>query len=215
MNNNLKKRTLTSITLLSLLFLIFNYNIFMIYFIILFGVLSLIEFFQITKKIFLNKFYYYLINSFFIIYIFIFCIMFFILSNVSGLKIILFILLIGCVASDIGGFIFGKILKGPKLTNISPKKTISGSVGSILLTILFFCLFFLYLDQSLGYRILITALATSIFCQLGDLIFSFLKRKAGLKDTGKILPGHGGVLDRLDGILLGMPIGFLTLTLLH
>ena len=55
---------------------------------------------------------------------------------------------------------------------------------------------------------------TSISCQLGDLFFSYLKRKAKVKDSGNFLPGHGGVLDRLDGILLGIPFGFLTLTLI-
>ncbi len=215
MNNNLKKRALTSIILLSLLFLIFSYNIFLVYFLILFGVLSIIEFFQITKKIFMRRTYRYLINVFFTFYIYTFCIIFFIISNHSSLRIILFVFLIGCVASDLGGFIFGKLFKGPKLTQISPNKTISGSIGSLLLTLLFFSFIFLNLGQAIGYKILITAFMTSIFCQLGDLIFSFLKRKARLKDTGKILPGHGGVLDRIDGILLGVPMGFLTITLLH
>ena len=215
MKSNLKKRVLTSLALLSLVFLIFNYHFFLVYFLIIFGVMSILEFTQLIKKICFNKISIFLINSIFIFYIFVFCIMFFIFYNLSDLKIILFILLIGCIASDIGGFIFGKIFKGPKLTNISPNKTISGSVGSIFLTLLIFSLFFLYLHQSLSYKILITALFTSIFCQLGDLLFSLLKRKAHLKDTGKFLPGHGGILDRLDGILIGVPMGFITLVLLH
>ena len=69
--------------------------------------------------------------------------------------------------------------------------------------------------QIFSYKILVVAVVTSIFCQLGDLFFSFLKRKAKLKDTGKIIPGHGGVLDRLDGILLGIPFGFITIILLN
>ena len=112
------------------------------------------------------------------------------------------------------GFIFGKLFKGPKLTKISPNKTISGAVGSI-----FFCfsvsLITYLLVQKINIEIvLIIGFFISVSCQLGDLFFSFLKRKAKIKDTGNILPGHGGILDRLDGIYLGLPIGYLILILL-
>ena len=211
----LNKRIYTSIILLSLVYLIFNYNMIQIYFLIIFGVFSILEFFQLTKKIFKNQSLYFLINLFFIIYIFIFCLMFFFFSNLLSLKLILFILLIGCVASDIGGFIAGKILKGPKLTKISPNKTYSGAIGSITLTIIIMGFLFSYFFQTLNFKMIILAFITSIFCQIGDLTFSFFKRKAKIKDTGKFLPGHGGVLDRVDGILLGVPFGFLTLALLN
>ena len=90
-----------------------------------------------------------------------------------------------------------------------------GAIGSIILTIITFLLLFYYFLEILNLDTIILALVVSIFCQLGDLLFSFLKRKAKIKDTGNILPGHGGVLDRLDGIYLGVPVGILTLALLH
>ncbi len=109
---NLKQRVFTSLVLLTFVFLIFSFNIFLIYFLIIMGVLSILEFIQIINIIFKNKFRRILINLFFIIYIFIFCILFFLFSNLEGLKLILFILLLSCVSSDIGGYIFGKIFRG-------------------------------------------------------------------------------------------------------
>ena len=214
-SNNLKKRIYTSLVLLAIVFLIFKYSLFLIYFLIILGVLSILEFLKITRNIFNRRFTNYAVNSFFISYISIFCLIFFLFSNINGLKIILFILLFGCIASDVGGFIFGKILGGPKLTKISPNKTYSGAMGSILLSLIIVFLPFFYLVKFPSYKIILIALVTSIFCQLGDLFFSYLKRKARIKDTGSFFPGHGGVLDRLDGILLGVPSGFFILTLLN
>ena len=214
-SNNLKQRAFTSLVLLTFVFLIFSFNIFLIYFLIILGVLSILEFIQIINIIFKNKLWGILINLFFIIYIFIFCILFFLSSNLEGLKLILFILLLSCVASDIGGYIFGKIFKGPKITKISPKKTYAGAAGSFLLTLIIMYLFSFYFIGLQYYKIIFIPFITSLFCQLGDLFFSLLKRKAKLKDTGKILPGHGGVIDRLDGIFLGIPVGFVSLNLLY
>tara|TARA_B100001093_G_C26700568_1_gene958861 strand:- start:72 stop:722 length:651 start_codon:yes stop_codon:yes gene_type:complete len=213
--NNLKKRFLTSFALLLLIFVILSFNIFLVYSLIVFGVLAMLEFYNIAKKIFKNKIYLSISNSFFTIYIFIFCILFFFFSNIIQLKIILFSLLIGCVASDIGGFIFGRIIKGPKLSKISPNKTIAGAFGSLIMTNIIFSCSIFYFTKHFSYTILIIATITSISCQFGDLFFSYLKRKAIIKDTGNILPGHGGVLDRLDGILVGIPLGFITLTLIY
>jgi phosphatidate cytidylyltransferase len=214
-SNNFKQRVYTSLVLLTFVFLIFSFNIFLIYFLIILGVLSILEFIQIINIIFKNKLWGILINLFFIIYIFIFCILFFLSSNLEGLKLILFILLLSCVASDIGGYIFGKIFKGPKITKISPKKTYAGAAGSFLLTLIIMYLFSFYFIGLQYYKIIFISFITSLFCQLGDLFFSLLKRKAKLKDTGKILPGHGGVIDRLDGIFLGIPVGFVSITLLY
>ena len=150
----------------------------------------------------------------FTIFIFLFCTSFFIISNYSNLKIILFLILLLCIASDIGGFIFGKILKGPKLTKISPNKTISGSIGSIIFSIATWGVIY-YFTKNFDLIIVLVAIATSIFCQIGDLLFSILKRKSLLKDTGNFLPGHGGILDRVDGILIGVPMGFLTLIIIN
>ena len=212
---DLKKRIFTSLILLVIVFLIFNFNEIQLYFLIIFTVLAVLEFLQITKKIFKNNTFSILVNLFFIVYVFIFSFMFFFFSNLHSLKVILFIILIGCIASDIGGFIVGKTLKGPKLTKISPNKTYSGALGSLCFTTVLVTLLFFYFLESFNYRMIIIALMTSIFCQIGDLIFSFLKRKAKIKDTGNFLPGHGGILDRIDGILLGVPLGFLTLILLN
>ena len=212
---NFQKRFYTSIVLLSIIFLIFKFNIILVYFLIILGIFSILEFMDVTKRLSINLFLLYFINFIFIFYVFIFCLNFFLFSNLPGLKIILLILLLACVASDIGGFIFGKIFKGPKLTKISPNKTYSGALGSIILSLIIVLFLTYYFVQIIDLKIVIVAIMTSIFCQIGDLIFSFLKRKARLQDTGKILPGHGGILDRLDGILLGVPLGFVTFVLIY
>ncbi len=212
---NLKKRILTSLILFFTIFWIFNSNIILIYSLIVLGVLSILEFIELTKRILLTKVFLILINIFFIFYIFIFTYMFFFFINFPGLKIILFTILTGCIASDIGGYVFGKMLQGPKLTKISPKKTYSGAVGSIFLTVLIMSFLFFNFIHPFNFKIILVAILTSISCQIGDLIFSLLKRKAKMKDTGKILPGHGGILDRLDGILFGVPLGFITLIILN
>jgi phosphatidate cytidylyltransferase len=119
------------------------------------------------------------------------------------------------VASDIGGFIFGKIFKGPKLIKISPNKTISGAIGSLILSCIVLSIIFYLLTAKFYLITLIVALITSLSCQVGDLFFSYLKRKAKIKDTGNFFPGHGGVLDRLDGILLGIPFGISVIIYLY
>ena len=214
-SNNLKKRFYTSLVLLTLVILILNFDFILIYSLIILGVISILEFLNISKKIFKYRFSEIFYNSLFIIYIFIFCFLFFFFSNISGLKIVLFILLFGCIASDIGGFIFGKLLKGPKLTKISPNKTYSGALGSVFFSVLTISTLFFFYLEIFNFKIVLISLITTIFCQIGDLVFSFLKRKAKIKDTGGLLPGHGGVLDRLDGIFLGLPFGFLGLILMN
>ena len=136
-------------------------------------------------------------------------------TGIPKLKIILFIFLFGCIASDIGGFIIGKIFKGPKLTYISPKKTISGSIGSFCFSIIVVNFLIFYFTDTFNINFVLISLFTSLGCQLGDLFFSYLKRKAKIKDTGNILPGHGGVLDRVDGIFFGIPAGFISLVLFY
>ena len=214
-SNNLKNRIATSILLIFLLLLMFSFKFVLVYTLIVLGVLSILEFSQIIKKIFKVKFYQVLFNIFFAIYIFIFCFIFFLFSTFDGVKVLLFILLTGCVASDIGGFVIGKTFKGPRLTKISPNKTYSGFFGAIFLTLIAVSLLFFYFFQFIQPKIFLTAIMTSLSCQTGDLIFSFLKRKAKIKNTGKTLPGHGGILDRLDGILLGIPFGLLIFLLIN
>ena len=212
---DMKKRIKTSLFLFFLTFLIIKYNFILVFSLIVFGVYSLLEFFNISKKIYKKTLYILATNLFFIFYVFCFCLFFFFFSHFSQLLIIIFSLLFSCMASDIGGFIFGKIFKGPKLTSISPNKTISGSIGSFFLSSLIFSLLIFYFTNNYGLFILIIGIVTSLACQSGDLLFSYLKRKAKIKDTGNFLPGHGCILDRLDGIFIGVPIGFITLVLLY
>ena len=197
MSTNFKKRSITSLILLSLIILIMNFNYILLYSLIVLGVLSIIEFLNLMTKIIKIKLFNLMIVSFFFIYIF------------------LFSLLFGCIASDIGGYIFGKLFKGPRLTKISPNKTISGAIGSLFLTYLTITSFLFFYTNDLNYKLLLISIVTSIACQFGDLFFSYLKRKAKLKDTGRVFPGHGGVLDRIDGILIGLPIGYISFILFY
>ena len=210
---NLKKRIYTSLVLFFLIFMILNFNSILLYTLILIGIYSILEFLNIVKKIFINKFYTIITNIFFILYIFLFCFIFYFSSSFPLLKIIIFSTLFTCIGSDIGGFIFVKIFKGPKLTKISPKKTYSGAFGSILFSSFLLPTLIFFYTKVFDIKIIFIGVITSIACQLGDLFISFLKRKAKLKDTGNILPGHGGMLDRVDSLLLGIPIGLLSLIL--
>ena len=174
MSENFKKRLATSLFLVLLIFLILKSNEILILILLILGVLSLIEFFQIIKKIIKKRFKKLIINIIFSIYIFIFCLLFFFFSNLVQLKFLLFTILFGCIGSDIGGYIFGKIIKGPKLTKISPKKTISGAFGSIIFTCLIISSIFFFFTQLFTYKILILGIIISIACQIGDLFFSVL-----------------------------------------
>ena len=216
MTSNFKLRVYTSIILFLILFLMFLNNIILGYFLIVLGVISLLEFYNLNKIIFTNNLYKkFFLNLFTTIYIFSFCSFILILSFLFHLKVLLFVVLITCIASDIGGFTFGKLFKGPKLTKISPNKTISGAIGSIFFSVFFLSLLMNYLIVSFNYLIILVGFLTSLGCQTGDLLVSFLKRKSFAKDTGNLLPGHGGVLDRVDGILLGLPVGFFTLLIIY
>ena len=212
---NLKKRIFTSSLLFLLFFLIYNFNFLLIYSLIVLGVLSLIEFYNAINKIIKSKLYTLFMNITFSIFVSVFCYLFLFFSFNAQLKLIMFIILLGCIFSDIGGYLFGKTFGGPKLTKISPNKTIAGSVGSLLIsaTTVFVSFFIFFGIYSLN--ILFVGLITSLACQMGDLFFSYLKRKAKFKDFGKYLPGHGGVLDRLDGIFFGVPSGLLALAILN
>ncbi|MDC3378139.1 phosphatidate cytidylyltransferase, partial [Candidatus Pelagibacter ubique] len=128
-------------------------------------------------------------------------------SDYSNLKIYLLYSVIVAILSDIGGLVCGKIFKGKKLTKISPNKTISGSIGSFMFSTLLIPFFYKgQIDQTLVNLFIITIII-SLTSQLGDLFISLLKRKAKVKDTSDLLPGHGGVLDRIDGIIFAIPLG--------
>ena len=221
-SKELDKRIFTSLFLLILAFGMYKINIILLCVLIIFGALSIFEFNKVLKILFLKrnrskkkKILHFLVYLFsFIFYIFFTFISVYLLATSDFiLKIFLFYFLIICLLSDIGGFVFGNIFRGPKLTKISPKKTISGAIGSVLLVTIFSFseIFFKLFTIEIKNIFFLTTISimTSILCQIGDLFFSFLKRKANIKDFGNILPGHGGVLDRLDGILLGLPSAFL------
>ena len=212
--SNLKKRFFTSIILFFLIYLIFNSKFFLVLNLIIMGIFSLIEFLNLIKRIFINKIYSIIFNVLFTLYIFTFCSLFLTLSDFFQIKVLIFTLLMCCIISDISGFVVGKSLQGPKLTKISPNKTISGAIGSIVFTSIFLQLFTFSISKNFEIKFFIYGSLISIASQLGDLFFSYLKRKAKVKDTGRILPGHGGLLDRLDGIYFALPVGLFLATFL-
>jgi phosphatidate cytidylyltransferase len=210
----LKKRFITSSILLIILVLMFQYTYILISILIILSVLSWFEFNILIYKIFkinyfINIFLKFLISMVGLVYITFFSfIMFNALSNFED-KILFSFTLSLCIASDIGGILFGKLFKGKKLTKISPNKTISGLIGSYFLSFIFMIIYYLsFNDFEIVFLIVITFVISTI-SQLGDLTFSYLKRKAQVKNTSNLLPGHGGILDRVDGIIFGAPIGFL------
>ena len=211
--NNFKKRFLTSLFLLLLFFLIFKSYIILNYCLIVLGVLSILEFLNLSRKIFKNKLGLILLNIFFISYIFIFCFIFLMFFNNTLLKYTLSIILFGCITSDIGGFIFGKLFKGPKLTKISPNKTYSGVAGAFILALIFSCVFALIYKPSLisfnETGLIFFVILISGISQIGDLIISYFKRSSKIKDSGKLIPGHGGILDRIDGMIFVFPFYYI------
>ena len=132
----------------------------------------------------------------------------------TGLFNFLFILIV-CISTDIGGFVFGKILKGPKLTKISPSKTYAGVVGSYILSILSIKIIsaysFILIDGDNSFDLIdgLIVLILSTVSQTGDIIVSYFKRLSNIKHTGKIIPGHGGILDRIDGMIFVYPFFYI------
>ena len=124
-----------------------------------------------------------------------------------------------CISTDTGGYIFGKLLKGPKLTKLSPNKTYAGVIGSFLFSVIFTILFFELTSKMYTYRfteeIFIFVLVVSLVGQIGDIIISYFKRLSKIKDTGNIIPGHGGILDRIDGMIFVFPSTCLFLNLIN
>ena len=118
-----------------------------------------------------------------------------------------------CISTDTGGYIFGKLLKGPKLTKLSPKKTYAGMFGSFLLSITVTIIFFNLTSKIYNFKYteetFIFVLLVSLVSQIGDIIISYFKRLSKIKDTGNIIPGHGGILDRIDGMIFAFPFSYL------
>ena len=214
MSTDLKKRIITSLMLLALLMLMYFYSFIMIISLIVISMICWVEFYALISKIIKkdsikDKFFRFLYKSTSLLY---FSLLIFFLIYIetyhSNLNIYILYSLLVAIFSDIGGFVFGKTFKGKKLTKISPNKTISGSIGSFVLSLSLIPFFNNVLaDHNLLILTLVTILI-SLASQLGDLCISFLKRKAKVKHTSNILPGHGGFLDRVDGIIFTIPMGF-------
>ena len=205
----LHKRILSSIILIPVsFFFIIQGSLTFIFFLSLIFLVTILEWFKMTK----NKDLLRIFGLFFLFFSFFSTIY---LRQYIGLNFFLFLIVV-CICTDTGGYIFGKIFKGPRLTKVSPNKTYSGVIGSFLISLLFGLIYIKYLGQKSRIIleqdptfIIILILFISLVSQIGDLIISYFKRKAKLKDTGKILPGHGGFLDRIDGLIFVMPIIFL------
>jgi phosphatidate cytidylyltransferase len=215
MNTELKNRIVTSIILLLLLLAMYSYSFVMIIALIIIGIITWVEFYALISKIFTkdtfkDKFLRFLYKSGSLLYLSLLVYLIFsIESYFLNIKIHLIYSVIVAIFSDIGGLVFGKIFKGKKLTKISPKKTISGSIGSFIFALFLIPIFDnLLIDYDYLTLILITVII-SLTSQLGDLFISYLKRKAKVKDTSDMLPGHGGFLDRIDGIIFAIPMGII------
>ena len=217
MSSELKKRIFTSVILIILLSLMYFYTFILIISLIIIGIIVWIEFYALISKIFKKnntkdkflRFFYKTISLFYLSFLVYFLIL--VESHYLDLKIYILYSVLVAIFSDVGGLIIGKTFKGKKLTKISPNKTISGSVGSFFFSLLLIPLF---MDQltSFNFLILISiTLLISLISQLGDLFISLLKRKAKVKNTSDILPGHGGFLDRVDGIIFAIPLGIMLL----
>ena len=226
MSKKLKKRVFTSVILLSIL-IIFNFTKFFMVGVFIAVLFICIEFSELLSKLVgpgllkqnrkssypekLN-FKYLTLQILIIFYVLIiFGGTSMELHGRSGSPVFFLFILSICFFSDIGGYIIGKLIGGKKLTKISPNKTISGSIGSFSFSVFPLLLFYNYNQYEYFFSInnLLFCLIISLVCQLGDLFISYLKRKAKIKDTGVILPGHGGLLDRVDGIIFAVPFAYL------
>ena len=210
--NYIIKRILTSVFLILLIYLCLKNSYVLMSTLILISHVAIYEFSQIYNNIFAKKNFLRFIStlfSFFYLILFTLVIWFNLNTNEYIQTVSLIFIILICISTDIGGFIFGKIIGGKKLTKISPNKTYSGMAGSFFFSLSFGYLFY-YTQKDIliyGFNIFIIIVIVSLTSQIGDLIVSFLKRKAKIKDTGSILPGHGGILDRIDGMLAAIPLG--------
>ena len=211
MNHELQKRVFSSFILIPIVFyVIVKGSIFFTSFISICLLITLYEWHMMSKKM-----SYYIAG---IVFILISFYSVFLLRNYDhytnildpGLTFFLIVTLI-CIFTDLGGYIFGKIFKGPKLTKISPNKTYAGMFGSFFLSIISINLFVNYTSLNLYFtnQLFIFVILVSAISQIGDILISFFKRKSKIKNTGKIIPGHGGLLDRIDGMLFAFPLSYI------
>ena len=210
--NSLLKRIFTSFFLLIILSTTFINIKFLLFLLILIIFLGLNEFKQMFQKIYKNNnFLFFCSILFSLVFLLLFCtiILDFMFNFDNQKKISLLFILLICVFTDIGGFVFGKLIGGYRVTKISPNKTYSGIAGSFIFAYIFGILFYSFFNDIIVLKIqpFLYIFVISLISQIGDLSISLLKRKSKIKDTGSILPGHGGVLDRIDGILFALPVG--------
>jgi len=208
MEIELQKRILSSIIILPLsLFFIIKGSVFFILFLIILFSIASFEWLKMVKKNNLKIFgIFFLLLSFYSVYLY----------RDRGLYEFLMVLTI-CITTDIGGYIFGKLFKGPKLIYISPNKTYSGVVGGFLMSIvvayLIYSNFNSFFEESQNFYydliFIFAVLIVSGVSQIGDLIVSYFKRVSKIKDTGNLFPGHGGLLDRIDGMIFVFPFVFI------
>ena len=200
MSKELVKRILSSIILLPLVFYFLTSGSFLL---ILFIVLCFIITFYEWNKMNKNKFY----KIFGIIFLLFSFYTFYHLS--IELFLLIYVILI-CISTDIGGYIFGKIFKGPKLTTISPNKTYAGMFGGYLLSLICLIVITNFIDYSIKtFQLILITILLSTVSQVGDIIVSYFKRQANIKNTSNLIPGHGGLLDRIDGMIFAVPALYL------
>ena len=200
MSNEFVKRFLSSIILLPLAFyFIIQGSFFLIFFLIICFIVASFEWHMMSKKKSHNIYgFLFLIFSFYTFY------------EISNELINIFYVIIICSSTDIGGYVFGKIFKGPKLTKISPKKTYAGMIGGYILSLVSLSLIISFIDyKATLIQFLLLTILISTVSQLGDIIISYFKRLSKIKNTGKLIPGHGGLLDRIDGMIFAFPIYYL------
>jgi len=207
MKNEFFKRFLSTIILIPIaLFFIIKGSLIFTFFISLCFLITSYEWHMMSKKKSYNIYgFIFLIFSFYTIY----------KLRINPDNDYLFILFIAiiCVSTDIGGYVFGKIFKGPKLTKFSPNKTYAGMIGGYLLSIISITIFAsdISVKGELPISWFIFVLLVSSISQLGDIIISYFKRLSKIKNTGKIIPGHGGLLDRVDGMIFAFPFSYIIL----
>ena len=214
MKSELSKRLMSSMVLIPVVFYcIMSGSYYFNFLIITSFLISIFEWNSMNKR----KLY----STIGLIFLFISYLTIFLIRNNFGEQSLYFFLLITltCVSTDLGGYIFGKIFGGPKLTKLSPKKTYSGMIGAFVFSIVVLILFnkynFIsdYYSNKTNINFIFVILIISSVSQIGDIIVSYFKRKAKIKHTGRIIPGHGGLLDRTDGMIFAFPISYLLLTL--
>ena len=215
--NNLYKRIFTSTILLLIISISLFYDKSLwLFFLIIVSLILFIEFNNLIKKIWKNE-----KNTIasinFISLIFLVIIIFISYDFYSNPPISLVFIFLICIFSDTGGYVVGNLIGGKKLTKISPNKTISGSIGSFIFSLFPIIILWLYYNfiNDLAvtdnfFKLIPTCLFLCLICQLGDLLISYFKRMAKANDTGRILPGHGGLLDRIDGVIFVLPAAYLT-----